>query len=139
MSNVYNEVLINVQKKIQAAVALSLTTDGWTSSNNESYIAITAHFIDGETKLCSALLTCQANNDKHTSQNLCNFLKDAMVEWNISHKVAAVVSDNTGNIIAVVRTWRMAVSRMFRSSSKSSCPKRYKGNIRCFSASQKYC
>ncbi|CAG9821993.1 unnamed protein product [Phaedon cochleariae] len=108
MVNIYNEVMLDVKKKIQDAPALSLTTDGWTSSNNESYIAVTAHFIDADTKLCSALLTCIAYNERHTSQNLCKFLKDVMVEWNISHKVAAVVSDNAANIINAVRIgeWR---------------------------------
>lgn len=108
MSNVHQELQSEARIKIKAAVALSLTTDGWTSSNNESYIAVTAHFIDDETNLCSILLTCHAFNDRHTSENLCDFLRNVMIEWDILNKVTAVVSDNASNIINAVKLgkWR---------------------------------
>ena len=54
MSRVHEELTVEVKKKVQAVSALSLSTDGWTSRNNESYIAIVAHFIDEDTKLQSA-------------------------------------------------------------------------------------
>lgn len=95
-------------KKILVAVALSLTTDAWASSNKESYMGVTAHFIDDKTKLCSILLTYEAYDDWQTSENLCEFLKNAMREWDISHKVTAIVSDNASNIINTVKLgqWR---------------------------------
>ncbi|XP_047106376.1 uncharacterized protein LOC124775586 [Schistocerca piceifrons] len=101
-----------VQKKVQAVSALSLSTDGWTSRNNESYIAIVAHFIDKEAKLQSALLGCINYKERHTSQNLCNFMIDVMTDWHISHKVAAIVSDNAANILSAVRLveWRSVSS-----------------------------
>ncbi|XP_077301147.1 E3 SUMO-protein ligase ZBED1-like [Arctopsyche grandis] len=91
------------KKKVQAAPALSLSTGGWTSRNNDSYIAIVAHFINEETKLHSVLLGCINYKERHTSQNLCD-----LAEWNISHKVAAIVSDNAANILSAVRLgdWR---------------------------------
>ncbi|GBP72840.1 Zinc finger BED domain-containing protein 1 [Eumeta japonica] len=97
-----------VKKKVQAATAICLSIDGWTSRNNDSYIAIVAHFIDEETKLHSALLGCINYNERHTSQKLCDFLKNVMAEWNISYKVAAIVSDNAANILSAVRfgEWR---------------------------------
>ncbi|XP_047002906.1 zinc finger BED domain-containing protein 4-like [Schistocerca americana] len=97
-----------VQKKVQAVSTFSLSTDGWTSRNNESYIAIVAHFIDEETKLQSALLGCINYKERHTCQDLCNFMKDVMTDWHISHKVAAIVSDNAANILSAVRLgeWR---------------------------------
>lgn len=55
-SRVHEELTVEVKKKVQAVSALSLSTDGWTSRNNESYIAIVVHFIDEDTKLQSALL-----------------------------------------------------------------------------------
>lgn len=108
MLNVHQELLNDARKKISDAVALSLTTDAWTSSNNESYMAVTAHFVDDETKLCSILLTCETYDDRHTSENLCEFLKNVMKEWDISHKVTAIVSDNAANIINAIKLgqWR---------------------------------
>ncbi|CAH0555103.1 unnamed protein product [Brassicogethes aeneus] len=103
--NVYNNVMTKIQKKVEAASALSLSTYGWTSS----YIAIVAHFVDNDTKLQSALLGCVNFNDRHTSLNLCNFLKEVMSDWNISHKIAAIISDNAANIVSAVRLggWRI--------------------------------
>ncbi|GBP41623.1 PiggyBac transposable element-derived protein 4 [Eumeta japonica] len=118
MSSVHNNVMDEVKKKVQAAPAICLRTDGWTSRNNDSYIAIVAHFIDEETKFHSALLGCINYNERHTSQNLCDFLKNIMAEWNISYKVAAIVSDNAANILSAVRLgeWR-SISCFARSLS----------------------
>ncbi|XP_077301621.1 E3 SUMO-protein ligase ZBED1-like [Arctopsyche grandis] len=108
MSRIHNDVMAEAKIKVQAAPALSLSTDGWTSRNNDSYIAIVAHFINEETKLHSVLLGCINYKERHTSQNLCDFMKVVMAEWNISHKVAAIVSDNAANILSAVRLgdWR---------------------------------
>ncbi|XP_022827208.1 zinc finger BED domain-containing protein 1-like [Spodoptera litura] len=108
MPTVHNDLKDVIKKKVQAVPALSLSTDGWTSRNNDSYIAVVAHFIDEETKLHSGLLGCINYNERHTSQNLCKFLKHIMIEWDISHKVTAIVSDNAANILAAVRLgeWR---------------------------------
>lgn len=108
ISRVHEEIKADVLKKVQAVSALSVSTDGWTSRNNEGFIAIVAHFVDEETKLQSALLGCINYDERHTSENLCNLMKNVMAEWQISHKVAAVVSDNAANILAAVRLgdWR---------------------------------
>lgn len=42
----YQSTKEKVLQLISEADALCLTTDGWTSINNESFIAITAHFIN---------------------------------------------------------------------------------------------
>lgn len=112
MNTVYNEVMTDVKLKLELswneAIVLSVSTDGWTSRNNESYIAVTAHFLDKNTKFCPVLLTCKTYDDTDSAENLFNFIRNAMAEWNISYKVTAVVSDNTANTIAAVRLgeWR---------------------------------
>ncbi|XP_063892271.1 E3 SUMO-protein ligase ZBED1-like [Helicoverpa armigera] len=101
----------NVRRTMENANAVCLTTDGWTSDNNDSFIAVTAHYLKSTadtTKLQSNLLGCVEYNDRHTSQNLSEFLKNIMREWNIDHKVIAVTSDNAANITAAIREgdWR---------------------------------
>nr|CAI5833579.1 unnamed protein product [Callosobruchus analis] len=90
------------------ASAVCLTTDGWTSIENEGFTAVTAHFIDNDTKLISKLLECIIYNERHTAENLCSFLKGVIHEWELSNKITAVVSDNATNITAAVRLvdWR---------------------------------
>lgn len=103
----YNEVLEDVKMKIEKARAVCLTTDSWTSINNESFVAITGHYIDGDT-LHSSLLGCFKYSDAHTSQNLAAMLQEFTQEWNLTNKITAVVTDNAANVVGAVRVcnWR---------------------------------
>ncbi|XP_036346191.1 zinc finger BED domain-containing protein 1-like [Rhagoletis pomonella] len=103
LPQIYEELLAKAKRKVSESTAVCLTTDGWTSRINEHFIAVTAHLIDKNTNLCSILICCKQFSERHTSENLCNFLKEVMTEWQISHKIAAVVSDNAPNIINAVR------------------------------------
>lgn len=55
---------------MKEAYVVFLCTDGWTSSANQSYIAVTAHYIDKNTQMQSLQLGCIQYNEKHTSANL---------------------------------------------------------------------
>lgn len=105
---VYNDTFQKVSKDLQDATSEALTTDGWTSINNSSFIAITVHFINSETKLCSRLLGCINFNEKHTAIELSNFKKNIAREWKLENKISAVVTDNASNIKAAIRltNWR---------------------------------
>lgn len=67
-----------VRQRIEHANAVCLTIDGWTSDNNDSYLAVTAHYVVSsleDTKLQSNLLGCVEYNERHTSENLRVFKK----------------------------------------------------------------
>lgn len=109
LPKVYNKVLEAVQIKISKAAAICITTDAWTSIVNDGYIAITAHFIDTENhKLCTAMLGCIEFEERHTSENLKNFLLSKFTEWNIHRHVNVIVSDNAPNVLNAIRLggWR---------------------------------
>lgn len=108
METVYSDILCQVKTQLHSASAICLTTDGWTSKANESYLAVTAHYIADDTVLKSHLIACDKYDGRHTSENLCSFLKDVMKEYNIENKITAVVSDNAANITAAIRLgqWR---------------------------------
>lgn len=94
----------NVKLKLINAEAVSLTTDGWTSLNNQSFWTVTVHFIDENTyTLESFLLGCTKFNERHTAENLAEFLKKTIVDWDINNKVSAVSSDNAANIVAAIK------------------------------------
>jgi len=97
---VYNDTFQKVSKNLQDASSVALTTDGWTSINNSSFIAV--HFINSETKLCSRLLGCINFYEKHTAIELSNFLKNIAKEWKLENKISAVVTDNAANIKAAI-------------------------------------
>ena len=100
----YYEVQSSVKEDMSKAQEVCITTDGWTSMNNDSFIAITAHFIDNNTILKNYLLDCVQYSDTHTATNLTSFLKSVFQEWNIENEIVAIVSDNAANILAAVRS-----------------------------------
>lgn len=107
----YNSTKDDVRKRIERASAACLTVDGWTSQNNDSYYAVTAHYIvDNEppARLSSDLLGCISFKERHTAQNICNMLQQLLQEWGIENKIVAIVSDNAANMVAAVRLggWR---------------------------------
>lgn len=76
ISRIYNEIKENVKNKLSLVDAVCLTTDGWTSLTQQSYIAITAHFIkeiNGKSSLQSCLPGCSPCDNSHTSLNLSIF------------------------------------------------------------------
>lgn len=105
----YNECKEKVKADVKKAQSVCLATDGWTSVNNDSFIAVTVHYIDpAETKIKSNLLGCVEYNERHTSANLTAFLRDNMAEWNIANSTTAIASDNAANISAAIKegSWR---------------------------------
>jgi hypothetical protein len=85
LPQMYEMVVQRVKDKLKNVSAVCLTTDGWTSRNNESFLAVTAHFIDPDnvTELSSVLLACTSFEESHTADNLASFLKNTVDEWGI--------------------------------------------------------
>lgn len=52
LPQLYESTIEIIKNKLKNVTPICLTTDTWTSINNESYIAITAHFINEETLKC---------------------------------------------------------------------------------------
>jgi len=69
------------------AQSVCMTTYCWTSRNNESFMAITIHFIDINFSLRSVLLGCLEFNDHHTGVNLSEKIKQTLDEWNLKKKL----------------------------------------------------
>lgn len=98
----YEECLAYVQQRITNAKSVCITTDCWSSSVQDSYIAITAHFIDDDFKFESVLLECGLMEGSHTSVALANEMKRITDKFEISDKVSIVVSDNASNVKGAV-------------------------------------
>lgn len=82
---------------------MCLTTDCWTSSANESYLALTAHYMTTDFELQSVLLECAQIFDTHTSENLAKEIDRIVEEFSLKDKVILVVSDNASNINIAVK------------------------------------
>lgn len=81
-----------------------MTTDGWTSITQQSYIATTAHFVgEMETNLQSYLLGCIPYDKSHTISNLGTLLKEEVQSWGLDEKIICVITDNASNDVGTVK------------------------------------
>jgi len=99
----YQQTYEKVQGYMMNSFAVCLTTDGWTSIKNESYLGVTGHFINENSLLQSVCHGCENFNERHTIENLSVFLKNIVCTWGIQHKIVAVVSDNAPNIVGAIK------------------------------------
>lgn len=86
----------------QDALSVCLTTDSWTSPVNDSYTAVTVHYIDENFVMKSYLLECAEANESHTSQYLAAEIRRVVEEWGLSQKVSIIITDNAANITSAV-------------------------------------
>lgn len=87
---------------MNTAESVCLTTDCWSSSINESYLALTAHFVSDNFILESVLSDCALSEGSHTADHLADTIRNITDEYNISDKIILVVSDNAANIVAAI-------------------------------------
>ncbi|XP_047103747.1 E3 SUMO-protein ligase ZBED1-like, partial [Schistocerca piceifrons] len=105
----YAEANEKVQQKLQGIKTICLTTDCWTSASNESYMAVTGHFINEQFRLQSVLLECSHFSGAHTSSNLSTALIKITDKFSLGGKILMVVTDNAPNIknaISTILKWK---------------------------------
>nr|XP_022910336.1 zinc finger BED domain-containing protein 1-like [Onthophagus taurus] len=100
----FEKCRLRVKELLTEAKRICITTDCWTSINNEAYIAVTAHYVDDKFNLKSLLLECKNLPGNHTSANLAECLDTVVTDWNIKEKVLLGISDNAYNIVNAMET-----------------------------------
>lgn len=103
LPELYLKIHASVKEALCRTEYVAITTDGWTSINNDSYQAVTVHFIDENSKLKAFLLDCHYMEARHTAENLRAEIEKVLDEWGLTKKLVAVVSDNASNITAAIR------------------------------------
>ncbi len=74
------------------ANTINVTTDLWTSRQNDSYIGITISWLD------QVLINVKLLPNPHTSENIKKCLENILEEWNLKEKCFAATTDNAANI-----------------------------------------
>lgn len=103
LNSKFDELSGLIRNKLSKTGSVSITTDAWTSRNNDSYFAVTCHFVDEETdSLKSVLLSCVLVKENHTADHIADHLNSVLRKWDIFHKVVAVVTDNAPNMLSAI-------------------------------------
>lgn len=95
----------------------SITTDLWSASTMEPYMAVTVHYINNEWNLKSKHLQCFYLPGSHTADLLAEEIMNVMVEWGLATSchiddtlgaslphISALTSDNGANIVKACST-----------------------------------
>ncbi|KAG7552336.1 Ribonuclease H-like superfamily [Arabidopsis thaliana x Arabidopsis arenosa] len=82
---------------------LSLTTDIWVSNNTgESYMVITAHFVDSDWQLKKMIIGFKHVTD-HKGATICKVLLECLDEWGIRRVFCITVDNATANSSALTK------------------------------------
>lgn len=77
---------------------LSLTIDIWTDTLNSSFLGVTAHYLCKEKHKSVAIGVTQLT-ERHTSENIGNWLVQLLSDWRIKKEnIVVVVADNAANM-----------------------------------------
>ena len=101
----YSETKAAVQDDLDKALSVALTTDGWTSRSTESYLTVTAHFIDDDRQMKDYVLQTRPLHESHTGKNIADVLTAAVSDWGLSRPTGLkpLVTDNASNVILAGR------------------------------------
>lgn len=98
----YEQCFNVVKNKMKDVQSVCLTTDCWTSSTNESYLGLTAHYITDDYSLNSVLLECKNNTASSSAENLAREIKQIINKFELQDKVLIVISDNGANVKSAI-------------------------------------
>jgi len=105
----YSETRTNVGNIIKNVDFLSLTTDCWTSTSNQPFIALTCHFINSSSGLSSACLGCVELSEDHTGDNIADILHMLLLDYEIPEwKICSMTTDHGANMIKAVKNMNIS-------------------------------
>ena len=101
MPDLYENVKAEIVEGLRCAESIAITTDGWTSRATESYITVTAHYLNEDWEMKNHVLQTLPIYEAHTSDNLSDVLTNAAVEWKLErpNTKIPVTTDNAKNVV----------------------------------------
>ena len=102
LNDKFNSKLVAIKEELKAVTSLSVTTDGWTSLSNESYMGVTVHFLK-DWNLKSYAIAVKQMADSHTAAN--NFeqlLRSIFRDRQIDNKAVMVCTDSARNMVNAI-------------------------------------
>lgn len=89
---------------------VSITTDGWTSPNNHSFVAFTVHWterdVSGQTDqwvLRGLPIGFEPFDGSHTGRHLATMFMDIVRQFKLENKIISVTTDNAANNLVMMR------------------------------------
>lgn len=78
----------------------SMTTDLWSSTTTDPYMAVTIHYVTKTWELASYLLECSYLPGSHTADLLTEAINNTLSHWDLlSTSLASITTDNGANVV----------------------------------------
>ena len=97
LAKIYDITSKSLKAILCRQVKVALTCDFWTSAVCQSYLTVTAHYID-DWNMASHVLVTREIAESHTGENIAGNLKDVVREWNIPNGIF-LSTDNASNMV----------------------------------------
>ncbi len=79
---------------------VATTADAWSAAGN-SYLGVTCHWIDRESRVCkSCVLACSLMEKKHTGDYIAQMLDKIQTKFKIQDSVVRTTTDNGANFVS---------------------------------------
>lgn len=102
VANRSGELKVKIIERLRDVPAISITADKWNSCNVESYLGVTAHYIDKEWKLQSLSLSCEPFPGHHTADDIAAKVNKILESFEIPlSKISGICMDNEPTANAV--------------------------------------
>jgi hypothetical protein len=88
---------------LDKSLAINITCDEWSSSNNVPILGITAHWIDDKFRMQEVILAMQEIEGPKTGVNLSKYFIECLEKFNIKSKVYCITADNASTNGAMAR------------------------------------
>ena len=79
----YEAVSSRLQELLNQQTNISITTDLWSSDNQDDYLSLTGHWINDNWKHQECCLDAQPFNERHTGENIASTFSSSMEKWDI--------------------------------------------------------
>eukprot|EP00731_Ephydatia_muelleri_P024216 Em0016g487a len=101
----YEEALSKIKTLLFAAKSVSITTDAATMHTEDSYVTVTAHWLDAKWKMMSCVLGVAISNVSHTAEEIASLVKDLVnVEFMLENRLDSIGTDQGANFLAAIAT-----------------------------------
>ena len=99
--SIVDKMIRVIRSKLEVVKYLSFTTDVWSLNvSSDSLLSLTAHWVNDDFQLISAVLQAQSLEEQHTGEYMAMKITKIMEDWGIStDQIHCVVRDNGSNIV----------------------------------------
>lgn len=102
LKDLYQQKAQEVAKCLDKADSIVIAIDYWTSISNQSYLGVSAFYME-DWKLKCVTLGIDHSSDQHTAENIKTQVQAVIDRWQLSAKIKHLMSDNAFNVVKAAR------------------------------------